>query len=279
MSPLNICSTPARVLTSADTVTVVSPGWAGQRPTLLVPFEPSATVTAFIEELFKRVARQGLSLAPNTHVATLRLDNETGAIIDCEDVLSDVVTDPSTDRLFAVFQRKETVGQTQPQAQAQSQTQIAGSGGAVVIDGSVPTSETDLLDFRIITPALARSSEAPPILRIPKTASLRDLHRSVATQLGLSTNARTVDANECNCQLARSIADGATPLGHFFVVHGKSVVERYKLHTPSGAALSSVLGAKLGDDVETRKKVTLHGAEMHATDVTRYKKTPVSIVT
>ncbi len=33
------------------TVIIVSPGTTGERPVLLIPFQPSALVTAFIEEM------------------------------------------------------------------------------------------------------------------------------------------------------------------------------------------------------------------------------------
>lgn len=62
------------------TVTVVDRGASGSRPTLAVPFEPSALVSAFIDELFRRIAKQGLKLSPNTHIATLHLDSETGKL-------------------------------------------------------------------------------------------------------------------------------------------------------------------------------------------------------
>ena len=92
-------------------VTIVSPGTPARgRPILLVPFQPAAVVTAFVDELWKRIARQKLSLAPNTHIMTLHLDSETGGIIDYEDVLSDLVTDPKNEKLFAVFAQKEDDG-------------------------------------------------------------------------------------------------------------------------------------------------------------------------
>ena len=65
------------------TVTIVSPGNSDNRPVLIVPFEPTAIVTTFIDELWRRVKRQGILLEPNTHIATLHLDSETGGIIDC----------------------------------------------------------------------------------------------------------------------------------------------------------------------------------------------------
>ena len=58
------------------TVTVVAPGTTDARPVLLVPFQPDALVTAFIDELYRRIANQGLAITPNTHIATLHIDSE-----------------------------------------------------------------------------------------------------------------------------------------------------------------------------------------------------------
>lgn len=85
-------------------VTVVSSGIG--RPVLVVPFQPDALVTAFIDELFKRIARLDLQLQPDTHIATLHLDSETGAILDCDDLLSDVIGEDEKDKLFMVVKEK-----------------------------------------------------------------------------------------------------------------------------------------------------------------------------
>lgn len=82
-------------------VTIVTPG--GGRPVLLVPFQPDALVTAFIDELFKRIGRLNLDIKPDTHVATLHLDSETGALLDCEDLLSDVIGEGEREKLFMVL--------------------------------------------------------------------------------------------------------------------------------------------------------------------------------
>ena len=88
-------------------ITVVAPATAADsRPVLLVPFKPDALVLALIEDLFKRVQRLGLPLTPGTHIATLHLDGENGALLDCEDILSDVVTESESEKLFAVFRAK-----------------------------------------------------------------------------------------------------------------------------------------------------------------------------
>jgi hypothetical protein len=58
------------------TVTVVAPGTTDARPVLLVPFRPDALVTTFIDELYRRIAKQGLAITPNTHIATLHIDSE-----------------------------------------------------------------------------------------------------------------------------------------------------------------------------------------------------------
>jgi len=60
------------------TVTIVATGDLSERPTLVVPFEPSATVTAFIEDLWKSIARLDVPLAPNSHICRLHIDSTTG---------------------------------------------------------------------------------------------------------------------------------------------------------------------------------------------------------
>ena len=85
---------------SSYKVTVVAPGTGTDRPVLVVPFRPDALVTAFIEELFKRIARLSLPLQPDTHIATLHLDSESGAILACEDLLSDVVGEDEKEKLY-----------------------------------------------------------------------------------------------------------------------------------------------------------------------------------
>lgn len=72
----------------------------------MVPFEPDALVTAFIDELFKRIARHGSSVKPDTHIATLRLDSETGAVLDYEDLLVDVIGEDERDKVFMVLKEK-----------------------------------------------------------------------------------------------------------------------------------------------------------------------------
>ena len=85
-------------------ITVVAPATAANSQTvLLVPFKPDALVIALIEDLFKRVQRIGLPLTPGTHVATLHINSESGPVLDCEDILSDVVTESESEQLFAVF--------------------------------------------------------------------------------------------------------------------------------------------------------------------------------
>lgn len=65
-----------------------------------------ALVSAFIDELFRRVQKQGFQLYANTHRVTLHLDGETGPVLDTEDLLGDLVTEPKNEILFAVFRSK-----------------------------------------------------------------------------------------------------------------------------------------------------------------------------
>ncbi|KAK3677481.1 hypothetical protein LTR78_002331 [Recurvomyces mirabilis] len=225
-------------------VTIVSGATSGERPTLLVPFEPSAIVTAFVDELFTRVARRGLPLAPNTHLATLHIDSESGALIDVEDVLGDVVTAES-EKIFAP-------------------TKLA------------PKTNTDTLNVRVITVALAQSKEAAPILSVPVSATIKQLHELIAEHLqvrGDYTNED--DGNECNCNLSRQLADTACGPSSFLVIHGKSAVERLDLATASEDALKATLRQRFGQYYESAKKAHFFGAEMHAENITAYTKPPV----
>lgn len=80
----------------------------GRRPSLLVPFSPEAVIRAFIDELWKRLARHGgaIPLTPETHNVSLHLEHEDGPAIDIEDLLSDVILDAQREKIFAVFSEK-----------------------------------------------------------------------------------------------------------------------------------------------------------------------------
>lgn len=80
----------------------------GRRPSLLVPFSPEAVISAFIDGLWKRLARHGgaIPLSAETHNVSLHLEHEDGPAIDIEDLLSDVILDVQTEKIFAVFSEK-----------------------------------------------------------------------------------------------------------------------------------------------------------------------------
>ncbi|USW57709.1 Putative ubiquitin-conjugating enzyme E2, von Willebrand factor, type A, U-box [Septoria linicola] len=208
------------------TVTVVDSGAPGSRPTLAVPFEPSALVSAFIDELFRRIARRGLKLSPNTHIATLHLDSETGAIIDAEDVLSDVISDPRSEKIYAVFAGKQT-----------------------------SSTSTELVRQQLATSSL-QGTVTGGIRPVVFDKEKRD--------------------NECNCSLAKKLADGPGDSKYFFVLHGKSIVKRVQINTLSEQALDSALQAELGLDLVTTKKITRHGAELRTPGI--YAELPVVAV-
>ncbi|KAF2158863.1 hypothetical protein M409DRAFT_61284 [Zasmidium cellare ATCC 36951] len=236
-------------------VTVVAPG--PTRPVLAVPFQPSATVSAFITELWKRIVKLGVKVEPNTHIVTLHLDSEDGAIIDADDML-DAVVDSEKDKLFATFKE-----------------------GNVKQTSSTPQQG---LAIRVITPELAYKREDVRPIHIQPSCTIRELHQQVSGHLGLpGTFDKPHLENECNCTLAKQLADGASPPTKVTVVHGKSIVQR--LDIPEAATetvLNEILGATFGNDVTANKKINLYGAELHAaqraSNVSTYKKPPVVAV-
>ena len=249
------------------TVTVITPGAAAQ-PVLLVPFQPSAIVTAFVDELYRRIARRGLAIAPNTHIATLHLDSETGAIIDCEDLLSDVVNDPKTEKLFAVFTEKAQAGESSQKGHTAAQT--ATSEGL---------NQVPLLSVRVVTPSTAKNHDSCPTLQLPLTATIQQLHERVAEQLQIPPNFDIhADSFECNCRLANQLTNVASPPDQFLVVHGKSVVERLQLTNPTETAVREAMRQRLGQEYELNKRLALVGAEVHNSNPNIYKRLPVAAI-
>ncbi|EME39358.1 hypothetical protein DOTSEDRAFT_179879 [Dothistroma septosporum NZE10] len=258
------------------TVTIVSPGGTPEqpRPVLAVPFEPSALVSAFIEELFRRIARQGRKLEPNTHIATLHLDSETGAIIDSEDLLGDVITDPKTEKLFAVFETKPA-------------TKIADEEAAAPVAESAPSAPQklaeDQLAIRVVTPELAKNDvSALAVLYINKTATIAQLHDAVADHLKFPHSFDTSGTDsECNCTLAKRLADGASSPSHVYVIHDKS--QGTKLEMTGSAAtqanLDALILSALGESILTNKKVSNYGGVRALSEgVVVYKKCPTVAV-
>ena len=247
-------------------VTIVSPGTgtSTQPPVLLVPFQPSAIVTAFVDELYKRIARQGLPIAPNTHVATLHLDATTGGIIDFEDVLSDAVTNPKSDKIFAVFAKKAN-GNAAPASGVTS-------GAAPVEDREGDTSSVFV---RVVTASTAKNKDSCRTLRIPLTATIRQLHDRVSEQLEMPPNYDSdMDQRECNCSLAGKLADDPGHQDSFVVIHDKSIVERVRIDSPTEQTVKAALRHKFGPDIESTKRVALVGADVHTDNLNLYKKNP-----
>lgn len=247
-------------------VTIVSPGENGEQPVLLVPFEPSAIVTAFVEEIWKRLRRQGIPLEPNTHIATLHLDGETGALIDVEDVLSDVVTNPARENIFAVFTTKENPATSS--ALSNQMTLPARVNGSL--------SDDDTIAIRVVTPESAKDRRSCPILHVPIKSTIKHLHDQISEKLQLQSRLEgDADALECNCKLANLLANGPCPPTEFRVIHGKSLVESLPLPVVEESGVKEALRVRFGVDVEARKRVALIGSEPDEYDSTVFKKPPV----
>ncbi|GIZ49599.1 hypothetical protein CKM354_001262900 [Cercospora kikuchii] len=245
------------------TVAIVDSTTPGTALTLAVPFDSSALVSAFIEELFRRAAKQGLKLAPSTHIAALHLDSETGAIIDPGDLLSDVVTDSRNDKIFAVFTR-----QGAPHSGSDTE------GVRHQLETSRLVSGDDGLVIRFITPNLAKKSRLSlPTVIISKSATVKDLHKLAAHHLGLpAAFAEENITNECNCNLVKQISEVSGPADKIFIVHGKSIVEHSDLQDSSEAAVNIAIESATKGAGSAERKIVRHGGELH---LGRYSRPPV----
>lgn len=136
--------------------------------------------------------------------------------------------------------------------------------------------DKDNLSFRIITPSTSKTRGSCPILKIPVSATVRQLHISIATTLGCTGQPQErVEACECNCNLAKDLALGPSYSNYFLVIRGKSIVEKLSLEASTVGSLQQALFSKFGQDLEMRKRITYHGATQDKDDSRIYKRTPV----
>lgn len=265
--------------------TTVSPG---RRASLLVPFSPDAIISTFIDELWKRLARHdgAIPLTSETHHVILHLEHEDGPVIDAEDLLSDVINDTQKEKIFAVFSRKRNnapeIQATRVHIKSPSKFNGLASPANAVLVQVVPiltqtsVHDEDSLSFRVITTSTTRTRDSCPILKIPTSATVRQLHLSIANTIGCtSPPEETVEARECNCTLAKDLALGPSDPTHFLVIHGKSAVEKLPLEVATVGCLQQALFSRFGQDLEISKKISYHGATQDPDDSRNYTKTPV----
>jgi hypothetical protein len=249
---------------------VVAPGTTEARPVLLVPFQPDALVTAFIDELYRRIARQGLAITPNTHIATLHLDSETGALIDAEDLLSDVISDPKSEQIVSVFSKKD--------AREAAAAASSGEFGATAIK-SHREDDVPCLSIRLVIPATANDRQDCPVLQVPIGATVKQLHERIAAKLEQAPNFdQHADSLECNCTWANQLYTISTPPNTMLVVSGKSVVESITINNPTEAGVKAALRQHLGQDYELTKRLALVGANMDINIPSIYEKVPVAAI-
>lgn len=231
---------PTRYLVKVD-----APGT--NQLTILIPYASNSTINSFVEELWTRLARhKTYQLSPSTHNVVLHFDNADGAIIDLEDVLSDVIQNPAHEKICAVI-----ASNSGPCAPATSDLQVR------IIQ------TTDLKDWGSCR-----------MLNVSLTDTLHDLHDAISHSLGLTTSPDVVDANECNCVYSRQVAEGPSEPGALVVIHGKSDIERVLLSTPTEAALQEAL-EKLDSVAVSDKRVSMLGAVKSTNNQQVYEKTPV----
>lgn len=136
--------------------------------------------------------------------------------------------------------------------------------------------EEDSISFRIVTPSTSRSRGLCPVLKIPASTTIRQLHLRITNTIGCTAGPEeTVDGLECNCTLASDVASGPLEPATCLVIHSKSTVVRLPLEVATAGSLQQALFSRFGQDLETRKKITYHGATIAPDDSGIYTKIPV----
>lgn len=242
------------------TITLVS-DTGGSRPTILIPFQPSALVSVFKDEIFKRATRQDLPVSKDTHNLTLRIQSQTGAVADSEDVLSDVVL--QSEHVFAIFSRRNTESASDSTLPTRSVAPVA-----EIIDG-------DAINIRAITPTTVRKDRATlETFPISVDATILQLHEQVARHLDLTSNFEQSGlVNECNCAFARKLSDHHSSPSSTFVILDKSRVDEIFVALQTKTAIENAMQVRYGVDIGSQKKLHYFGGEMQSNG--QYKTLPV----
>ncbi|KXT06246.1 hypothetical protein AC578_9181 [Pseudocercospora eumusae] len=218
---------------------------------LAIPFEDGRLVSAFVQEIQKRVTKVDASITASTHAVSLHVDSDIGALLDGDDILSHLIV-PKSDIIFAVFKAKQITSQ--------------------LADRTLGNAEDRYL-VRFITPASAKNKQSLNPIAVPKSATIKALHELAATHLNLPSVFHEQAINsECNCSFAKQLADGDSSPDH--ILASNPVVDRLPLITPSDVAVHEALSTKFGDTELKSKKVIKHGGVLSISD-SKYTKTPV----
>lgn len=173
-------------------------------------------------------------------------------------MLSDIVTDPRSDKIFAVFAAKQRAPVETENVRHQLETSSLDNG-------------KDRLLVRFMTAALAKKDKAsiPPV-SISHSATIKQLHELAARHVSLPAvfENEKID-NECNCNLAKQISEGSSSTKQVFLVHGKSIVKRIDLDNATETAVDIAIQSELGHTVFAEKKITRHSGESQSGNYSR----------
>ncbi|KAE9993630.1 hypothetical protein EG327_004151 [Venturia inaequalis] len=231
----------------------------------LIPFRTASTVFEFKTEIARRLQKQGTAVdAPSIQ---LYLGNKNGPLLDDEDLLANVVLDPSKEEVFATI----------PSDRSGSTASITVTSQAVAQLFQLKISSCEPLEanesgfrIRVITPRLAKQQkDLSAVSLLPglfsRTTTLRTIRTRVAQQLGLDNDKALEETNcddqECNCSFAKSLVNNThfkiksredaqavtgTP---FIVTHSKGVVEQM---CAQGSVDQSSLFSQISNTLEAK---------------------------
>lgn len=250
------------------------------QPTVLVPLDPQSLIRNFVDDIWRRLARFPTfqAITPDTHTLTLHFNSFDGPLIDIEDLVADVIHDCQNETICIVVTKKG-------EARAAD-----GETNFELIDYKItpiPAQYSNGLRVRIVQPSNLRDRENCISFPVSQSDTIQDLHKTIASKLGMTIPAEHTNSNECNCVYGRKIAQGPSNVGSFVVIHGKSIVDRLPLHEATLIGMQRALDRKFGP-LLLNKKVTIEppvpsrqtnafGASMNAMPVT-FERTPIAII-
>ncbi|KAI1497609.1 hypothetical protein F5X99DRAFT_432867 [Biscogniauxia marginata] len=153
---------------------------------------------------------------------------------------------PQKDKISTVSSQKGDSTLEKDPAQCPDATAKIGHQGEVMIS------------IRVTTSSSAVDHKPFPIFQIPKTATIKELHNRVSICQNIPGRLdEAFDIHECNCKLGNEFAARPLEPNQFWLIHGKSIIERIQLPSGTKTALVEALLDRFGTGLRDKKSIKI----------------------